>query len=279
MNRYLSLGAGVQSSTLALMAAHGEIEPFDAAIFADTQNEPQSVMTWLDWLETEINRCPKPYPIHRVSKGNLAERELTIRTSQKSGNKYIQGGIPAFVKNPDGKRAGLLGRKCTVDFKIQPIYAKLRELLGIKRAIKGQSALAFVAIGISLDEVHRMKPSRFSYAVNYWPLIYLRMSREDCFKWMEGKGYPAPPRSSCVFCPFHADAEWLRLRNEEPEEFERAVEFEKKMHEAYTQQNALKGMPYLHTTCVPLSEVKFADVKSHSQVDMFGNECEGLCGV
>jgi len=279
MKRFLSLGAGVQSSVLALMAAHGEIESFDAAIFADTQNEPESVMSWLNWLELEINRCPHPFPIYRVTKGDLAERELTIRVSRKSGNRYIQGGIPAFVKNPDGKRAGLLGRKCTADFKIQPIYAELRRLLGIKRAKKEQSALAFVAIGISLDEVHRMKPSRFSYAENYWPLIDLRMTREDCLQWMQKKGYPTPPRSSCVFCPFHADAEWIRLRDKEPHEFERAIEFEKKMHEAYAKQNALNGTPYLHTSCLPLSEVKFADVKSHVQVDMFGNECEGLCGV
>lgn len=35
--RALSLGAGVQSTTMALMAAHGEIGPMpDCAIFADT---------------------------------------------------------------------------------------------------------------------------------------------------------------------------------------------------------------------------------------------------
>lgn len=46
----LSLGAGVQSSTLALMAAAGEITPMpQAAIFADTQAEPASVYKWLDW--------------------------------------------------------------------------------------------------------------------------------------------------------------------------------------------------------------------------------------
>lgn len=131
--RLLSLGAGVQSSVLALMAAHGEIDLMDGAIFADTQNEPDTVIQWLDWLEAEIARCPHPFPVYRVTKGNLAARELAIRTSKKSGNRYIQGGIPAFVKDPDGKRAGLLGRKCTVDFKIQPIYAKVRELLGIRQ--------------------------------------------------------------------------------------------------------------------------------------------------
>ena len=277
--RLLSLGAGVQSSVLALMAAHGEIDLMDGAIFADTQNEPDTVIQWLDWLEAEIARCPHPFPVYRVTKGNLAARELAIRTSKKSGNRYIQGGIPAFVKNPDGKRAGLLGRKCTVDFKIQPIYAKVRELLGIRRSLKNQPVMAKMAIGISLDEFHRMKPSRFAYCENYWPLIDLRMTRDDCFAWMKAKGYPTPPRSACVFCPFHSDAEWIRLQTEEPAEFAKAVEFEKQMHAAYAQQNALRGTPYLHTTCVPLSEVKFANVKGHVQVDMFGNECEGLCGV
>jgi hypothetical protein len=38
----LSLGAGVQSSTMALMAAKGEIIPMpDCAIFADTGAEPK----------------------------------------------------------------------------------------------------------------------------------------------------------------------------------------------------------------------------------------------
>ena len=42
--RALSLGAGVQSTTLALMASHGEIGPMpDCAIFADTGWEPQAV--------------------------------------------------------------------------------------------------------------------------------------------------------------------------------------------------------------------------------------------
>jgi hypothetical protein len=39
--RVLSLGAGVQSTTLALLAAHGEVGPMpDCAIFADTRWEP-----------------------------------------------------------------------------------------------------------------------------------------------------------------------------------------------------------------------------------------------
>ena len=70
----LSLGAGVQSSTLALMAAHGEITPMpDCAIFADTMGEPAEVYKWLDWLEKQL-----PFPVYRVTAGNLQDECLTL---------------------------------------------------------------------------------------------------------------------------------------------------------------------------------------------------------
>ncbi len=51
--RVLSLGAGVQSTTLALMAAHGVVGPMpDCAIFADTGWEPKAVYDHLAWLRS-----------------------------------------------------------------------------------------------------------------------------------------------------------------------------------------------------------------------------------
>ena len=41
MLHILSLGAGVQSSTMALMSARGDLPKPDAAIFADTGHEPR----------------------------------------------------------------------------------------------------------------------------------------------------------------------------------------------------------------------------------------------
>ena len=46
--RILSLGAGVQSSTLALMIEKGEIPMVDAAIFADTQAESKETYEFLN---------------------------------------------------------------------------------------------------------------------------------------------------------------------------------------------------------------------------------------
>ena len=74
MLHVISLGAGVQSTTMALMAAHGDITPMpDCAIFADTGAEPLAIYQHLDWLETKL-----PFPVHRVSAGNLRD-EITDR--------------------------------------------------------------------------------------------------------------------------------------------------------------------------------------------------------
>src|SRR5271169_3696832 len=94
----LSLGAGVQSSTMALMAACGEITPMPvAAIFADTQDEPQSVYTWLDWLEKQL-----PFPVHRVTRGRLSTRALEMRTT-KDGRKFTKTDIPFFTLSADNQ--------------------------------------------------------------------------------------------------------------------------------------------------------------------------------
>jgi hypothetical protein len=53
--RILSLGAGVQSSTLALIIEKGEIPMVDAGIFADVKGEPQAVYDWLNYLNYKIS--------------------------------------------------------------------------------------------------------------------------------------------------------------------------------------------------------------------------------
>ena len=40
-----------------------------------------------------------------------------------------------------------------------------------------------------------------------------------------------------------------------------------------------RSIPWLHRSCVPLEEVDLSTEMDAGQLDMFGNECEGLCGV
>jgi hypothetical protein len=276
----ISLGAGVQSSCMALMAAAGEIKPMPvAAIFADTQAEPKSVYTWLDWLEKQL-----PFPVLRVTAGDLGATSCRVRMS-KRGNLYTDANIPVFIKSPiPGQRPGLQSRQCTGDFKIDPIHKKIREIAGDsikqwRKAGKPNPKPVVQWVGISRDEVQRMKPARPDYIENFWPLIDAGMRRSGCLDWMKNNGFPPPPRSACVFCPYHNDKEWRRLKTEEPEDFERAAKFEDDYQASLKRIERVLGRPFLHSSCLPLREIDFSKTESESHHDLFNNECEGMCGV
>lgn len=271
----ISLGAGVQSSCMALMCVRGEITPMpDFAVFADTQDEPKSVYDWLNELTPLL-----PFPVHIVTKGKLSESALKMRVTS-DGRKFSTTSIPLFSQGEDGKVGKIGYRSCTSEYKIKPIVKKLRELCLIKRGQKIVSVTQY--IGISLDEWHRCKPSRDKWMQSRWPLIEMKMNREHCLEWMNKNGYSTPPRSSCVYCPFHSDAEWLRLKKQEPEAFKEAIDFEAKMQKA-KENPKYKSIPYLHKSCKPLSEIEFNDDLNKNQLDLFGAnhpQCEeGMCGV
>jgi hypothetical protein len=276
---FLSLGAGVQSSTIALMAKHGEITPMpNAAIFADTQAEPASVYKWLDWLESQL-----PFPVHRVTRGDLTKESLTIRQFKNDSSRHwVKSLIPAFIENKDGSR-GIMGRQCTYSYKVEQLERAARRLGQVKLGQKEITVTQW--IGISWDEIQRIKPSRVAWSQHRWPLVELRMGRRDCLKWMESHGYPKPPRSACVYCPFHSDDEWRRLRDEEPEEFARAIRFEKDLQAVKAKTEKMRGVPFLHPSLVPLDQVDLSTDIERGQLALwldeqsFGNECEGMCGV
>jgi hypothetical protein len=277
---FLSLGGGVQSSTLALMAAHGEIGPVpDAAIFADTQAEPAGVYRWLEWLIEEIARSPHPFPVYVVTKGSLMVKALEMHVT-KDGRKFSKSDIPVFTRNANGEKGMVPNRSCTLDFKIQPITRKVRELAGIKRGQKEVTVTQW--IGISWDELQRAKHSRDKWCQNRWPLIERRMRRHDCMEWMESRGFPKPPRSACSFCPFHSDSEWRRLKLHEPEAFAQAVDFDKRLRALKTSTDTFRTVPYIHPSLKPLDEVDFSNAEDRGQMTLwqdFNVECEGMCGV
>ena len=279
----LNLGGGVQSSCLALMAAHGEIEPMpDFAVFADTQAEPQEVYDWLDWLDEQL-----PFPVVRVTKSNLTDDQLTparrkkagYSTGMKEGSEYLKTLIPMHGILPSGKITASIGRKCTADYKVKPILKELKNRCGIERGQKKTTVTQW--IGISWDEIQRMREASDKWTQHRWPLIENRMTRQDCIKWMRDNGYPEPPRSACYYCPFHSDDEWRRLRDNSPKYFNRAIEFDKELRAKYKSHDPTMLMEvYLHPSCKPLGEIDFDnDEDKGQQVWDFTAECEGMCGV
>ncbi len=270
----ISLGGGVQSSVLTLMAAEGLIKPMpDFAVFADTGWEPKEVYNHIDWLAEQI-----PFPIRRVSNSNI--RENILAGTNSTGQPFTS--IPAFIRSPNGKTS-IVKRQCTREYKLKPIEEDLRDMLGVgyKERVP-QDVFVELWIGISKDEAIRMKPSRLTWINNYWPLIEMGYSRSDCKQWFEER-YPDRmlPRSACIGCPYHTDSEWSRMKSFDPESWQDAVYIDSVLRSK--PRRVLKnGEMYLHRSRVPLSEVEFRQYKPMQMSlfnDEFGNECEGLCGV
>jgi len=332
MKHILSLGAGVQSSALALMATASEIEPMpDAAIFADTESEPQSVYDWLDWLEPRL-----PFPVYRVSAGSLERSALEMKTTT-DGRLYSRTAVPVFTQNTHTGEVGKVPlRTCTRDYKIRPIIKQTRRIAGrdaivqwrreqranldqwnayqdyLTQAAKARTAakkampvltgepiarpparIPFPAeawaamqsaalvcqwIGISLDEITRAKPSREPWIRHRHPLIEKRLDRQACLDWMADRGYPPPPRSACYFCPFHSLDEWRRLRDDEPAEFARAVEFERTLQDRKGRSANRRTVEYLSRYCVPLDQLELDQPDDQGGL-LWTDECEGMCGV
>ncbi len=269
----ISLGAGVQSSTMALMAAHGEITPMPkCAIFADTQDEPKSVYVWLDWLEKQL-----PFPVHRVTKGKLSDEALSLRTRKDGTAQYAVGGLPAFtIDNRTGKH-GMMPRQCTQNFKVLVLEREVKRVASIRRGQKTVGVIQW--IGISLDEVHRMKQPHWKWQSFRYPIVDLRMKRSDCLRWMERNKYPEPPRSACVYCPYHSDTEWRALRDNQPLDFAEAIRVDHELRRVKALGTSSTSVPFLHAKRIPLDQVDFSTDEDHGQQVMFGNECEGMCGV
>lgn len=257
----ISLGAGVQSSTLLLMAAEGLIDPTPVvAIFADTQGEPADVYSWLGYLKRTAG---ERVPIYGHTAGDLRR---DILNAVAEGNSSLPT-PPLYLINPDGSH-GFSQRKCTRDYKVRVVGRKLRELgFGPKRPVEQW-------IGISTDEVERMKPSGNQWQKNRWPLIEMGMSRHDCEIWLREHNHPTAPKSACFYCPYQSNARWRALRDEHPDEWAIAVEFDA----ATRRTPGLNGECFLHRQRVPLDQVDLSTPEDRGQLT-FASECEGMCGV
>lgn len=308
--RLLSLGAGVQSTTLALMACRGDVLPngdsmrVDGAIFADTGWEPRGVYEHLTRLAAELEAAS--IPLFWVSNGNLR------RDTLDPGARFAS--IPYFTLAPEGtmvrdeivetddedreiivgysdprpatrkEREGMGRRQCTHEYKLKPIGRKVRELLGAtapdyRRVPAGRVAEQW--IGFSTDEIHRVNDKRENrYSVKRYPLLELGMSRRDCERWLRSVGWGSVAKSACIGCPFHGNRQWREMRDHRPEEWADAVEFDRAIRKGGIRAGrpALPGEAFLHRSCVPLDQAPIDRVPpsewADRQIDIFDELAE-----
>ena len=271
--RVLSLGAGVQSSTLALMIEKGEIPMVDCAIFSDVGAEPQKVYDWLEYLKTQLS-----YPVHTVQWRNLKEDIILA-----SKGEYKGFTAPYFSKNLETGKKGMLRRQCTADYKIKPVTQKIRELLGYKKGERvAKDTKVEMVMGISFDEMQRMKTNQIKYIENQYPLVEMKIRRHHCVEWMEKHNYPKPPRSACTFCPFHKNSEWQEIKQNK-QEWEEVVMIDKLIRHQEKYKKNIKNEHqmdelFLHAERKPIDEIDFRSAEEKGQYSLL-DECEGMCGI
>lgn len=252
----LSLGAGVQSTTLLLLSAEGRLPKLTAALFADTGNEPQAVYDHLDRLEEEVAK-PAGIPILRVQWGDILRDSI-------DGHRWLK--IPVFVITPNGK-GGRGTRQCTKDYKVDPIKRKLKELIGAKISASGailQPPAGLQVeqwIGISRDEFMRAKDADEPWLINRFPLLDMDWTRDDCTRYLTEQGWGSTPKSACVVCPFHNDRAWRDIRDNAPDEWQEAVEFDHQLRTGAV-RHGFEDRAFLHRSRVPLDQ---ADLRSPAE--------------
>jgi hypothetical protein len=271
----LNLGVGVQSTTVFELMRRGiiPVPPDWVAFFADTQEEPDAVYEHLARLQAE-----EPGRIFIGTAGKLGDDLIHGRNS--TGQRFAA--IPAFTT--DGVSQGMKRRQCTKEYKTEVIGRGIRrQIIGLPkgRAIDRDTEV-HQYIGISRDEARRsvgvkanIESRRGWFA--HFPLLEMGWTRADCLRWLK-ENFPHPvPRSACVFCPFHSDAEWLRIKRDDPKGWARAIEIDTALRTTGTVANRdMRQTMYLHRSYKPLAEV---DLNENQYSIGFAGECEGMCGL
>ena len=241
--RVLSLGWGLDSWTLAAMSALEELPPVAGwdvpavAIHAQTGHERLATRlfaaNWGPWLEGFAVPVVNVYP---------------------KDNRVIQRGAvmpPVFTVSPEGKK-GMAPRQCNRDWKVRPAKRYIRKVIK-ERGLKLRPGTVEQWIGFHAQEAHRAErtTSRVQYITHRFPLVELGIGPEEARAWLQDHNLPAPPSSSCVFCPFHDDETWREIRRC-PEDWQKAVDVDRSL------RNGAAGRryrSYLHESRQPLEDV------------------------
>lgn len=264
--RVFSYGGGVQSTAALVLAGQGKID-FPVFLFANVGDDSEHPAT----LEY-VNAVAKPYA---AAQGiELVELRYERKTGARKGEirTIFQTLIDpnqsnAIIPMRFGRTGVPAQRACTSDYKVRRIAAWLKE----HGATDNDPAI--VGLGISLDEFQRARnDSGFTTHRNIYPLIDMRITRQDCINIIARADLSIPPKSSCWFCPFRSNATWQQLKNETPELFDRAVALEKIVSKKSEDRG--RDKLFLHRRCIPL------DQAVGEQADMFADDdaCEsGFC--
>lgn len=259
--RAFSFGGGVQSMAALILAAQRQI-PYRVFIFANVGEDSENPATLRYFREyAQPFAADNGLKLVEVQKQYQGEPD-TLYGSLMRSNKSI--GIPVRMANgAPGKRA------CTTDYKIKVIASMMRRMGCTK------DAPGVLALGISLDEVTRMRTSSGVpwYRLDY-PLVTARLYRADCARIIADAGFPDWPKSACWFCPYHTISAWREMHRTEPSQWRRVIRLEKDVNVKRARLGL--GPVYFNSRAIPMRKLVAGDALQ----DALWQECEsGYCGV
>lgn len=212
----LGISGGKDSAALAIYIkeqypeVHEKIEYF----FTDTGAELNEVYEFLDKLEAYLGK-----EIVRLSSGRDFNHWLTMHNEM----------LPSAQ-----------ARWCTSMMKIKPFEA----------FVKNDPVVSY--IGIRADENREGYISKKDTIKPVFPFIEDGLVRDDVFRMLEEtvgipEYYKWRSRSGCYFCFFQRQDEWLGLKRNHPDLFEKAKEFETRERSKFDWKDgevAIKGHGY-----------------------------------
>lgn len=240
-----SCGGGVQSVAIAALIVNGILPKPDLSVIIDTERERSSTWLYYDSVLKPV-LLSVGVDLIRVKKSEFATVDIW---GGEDGETFLPGGYYQGRKAP---------QFCSNEWKARVVHRWMR-----KQGV--QSAKMWM--GISIDEMRRVRQSRLGWIENYYPLIYLRMNRSSCVKAVRDIGWPDAPRSACWMCPNAGDREWIEMKNASPNDFEMAVAFERELRLRQPEVT-------LHPSGKTLDTIDFGERQM-----TIGDSCDGMCFV
>lgn len=221
-----SYGGGAQTAAIAVLVLSDKLPRPDVVVMADTGREIRSTWDYLD----------------EVIAPSLATIGLTVQIASHelaTVDMYAHNGdllLPAYTSQESGGKFPTL---CSNEWKQRVIRRWLRA---------NDYNDVDVWLGMSIDELERMKPSGLNWYRHTYPLIeIIPTTRAGCSALVESFGWPTPPKSRCWMCPNQSPQMWSEMRRTQPQEFAKAQQLEIELQR--TDSNI-----WLHRAMIPLQD-------------------------
>ena len=241
-----------------LMSSLNHIDRADYAIFADPDAELPD--TYNLWSKIKLWK-QKNNGIPLIKKKKSLYNDII--NAYKNNTRFAK--IPAHTSS-----GGIMLRQCTGEYKIQIVIKEVRRLHKLKKHQRMKPTEMW--LGISLDEIQRMKESQLYNVIYKYPLIDKRLTRSDCISFLEQNNFFNVKKSSCTFCPYHNNKAWKEIKQNYPKEWSKAVKLDKVIRNS--KQFGIKDELFLHTSLKPLEKAYLQE----DQEELFMCE-EGYCGI